>query len=133
MTDEVIFVKELVLERARYAGRGYMEYCTSNIVRCTDDATLETMDPVTVRHAVPIHRICHSGKPDVYVAYSEEVSGILGLPYDAMKEAMDAMNSRYNDLADRHDKATLQLRLVRGMTFMQRLKFLLTGNMGEEK
>lgn len=41
----------------------------------------------------PIIRFCESNKPDLFVAYSEEVEQLIGIPFKVMNESLMAANT----------------------------------------
>jgi len=118
-----------VEEVPRLSGSDYVEYIThggspAHASRVTaSDHVLLTERYYT--HVVPITQICFAdGRPDLYVAYSEEVETLIGVPVRAMKKRAEveeesaAVNAaKFNILLD-------TARELVGLGFWDRLRFL---------
>ena len=84
----------------------------------SDYKVLDLTETVQTRVATVFH-ICAIGKKDVYVAYSEEVERLLGIPIRCIvkeKTVAVAESNRYQS----------RLRMISGMSTWKRLVFLFT-------
>ena len=113
---EAILVTGLVTQRVMR--RDFATYHTCGSVRpliASDGQLLETMEEVTVQQQiVPITQFCFgNGNPNLYVAYTEEVEQLLGIPFRIIlreKADAEAENRRLRGLtAWQHIKAAYNI------------------------
>jgi len=89
----VKFIKSLNIESANLMGRDELSYSTFNVTPVRD-LLLETNEPIR-DHRVAIHQVSQiidGARCDDFIAYSEEVQKLLGMPFDLMKQQIDSLN-----------------------------------------
>lgn len=86
----------------------------------SDGMLLETQQEVNQLIA-PVLHICHVGEADTYVAWSEQVEELFGIPIRTIiREHEDELARLHDEL----DQTHLQLTWWRSLPFLRRLKFL---------
>jgi len=94
-----IFIEDLIVKKVM--ATDYYEYHPHTVpeftARC-EDIILESFDETEAfkRKIVPINRICSSTKPDLYIAYSEEVEELLGVPIRAILDKAEAIQQKHS-------------------------------------
>lgn len=136
----VDFITSLNVEEVpKLSSADYIQYITrggkpDDASRVTaSDAVLLTERYYT--HIVPVNQICFSdGRPDTYVAYSEEVERLIGVPVRVIKKQAEAAEDnaqvarRAAFLAEEEaDRWRLEYYKIYNWGFWQRLRFAFTG------
>lgn len=136
----VDFITSLNVEKVpKLSSADYIQYITrggkpDDASRVTaSDAVLLTERYYT--HIVPVNQICFSdGRPDTYVAYSEEVERLIGVPVRVIKKQAEAAEDnaqvarRAAFLAEEEaDRWRLEYYKIYNWGFWQRLRFAFTG------
>lgn len=88
---------------------------------------LHEYENVPIKHVVPIHRFCQSGKPDTYIAYSHEIEELLGLPIRAMQALESQIETQrivHSRLESKYVTYRKKLDVMWNMTLWDRIKFL---------
>jgi hypothetical protein len=82
----------------------------------SDGAMSEPFEEMTVtEQVVPITHLCQPGKPDLYIAYSEEVEELIGMPFRTiLREKNQAQAALQTALNTVHE--------LRSMTAWQHIK-----------
>lgn len=96
----VAFVSGLVVEKVPHFGKDDVDYFTSAHPMRLDDGSGLGMSSkyLPAKRTVPIFEMFGVGKIDAYVAYSEEVETLLGIPIRALVAERDMhkhQSSRY--------------------------------------
>lgn len=131
----VNFVSGLVVEKVPHLGKDDMDYNTVSFPAQLDDGTLLGLSTGVQKYTrtVPIFHMCGLGKADTYVAYSEEMEQLLGIPIRALVEERDMhkhQSSRYFyekrlEYAERL-RLHARLRRLQEWTVWQRIRFVFT-------
>lgn len=91
-----------------------------------DRIELHTMDSLFSEiesHVVPVSRVCRTGHPDLFIAYSPQVEEKLGVPIRAILREAEASRLAWNSARDH--MLRLQNRITEAR-FLDRLKYLFT-------
>ena len=135
----VTFVSGLKCEQVLHTGAEEYTYRTVVNPLASGDGVLGLSHPAHDTHrAVPITRLCEAGKADVYVAWSEEVEALLGIPMRALHEQIRRLTEAIEYLNFVKEKTALQhqtaiaahVRTIRNMSecgFWSRLRFAING------
>ena len=96
--------------RIVYCGQDVRYYTTGPLdyPLMASDGEISTEKMTVPEKIVPITQFCRPGKPDVYIAYSEEVEELLGVPIRCILKENDA--------------AIAQAAALRSMTAWQHIK-----------
>ena len=124
---EVKFIRGLVVENAIiHSSLDSMRYFTTTGSKACKDVFgapvyLQTEGPKVEAKVAPLH--CFNkgrGGDDIYIAYTEEVEDLLHIPFKLLKEEVDRCRAEI-------DLSTHRLEEIKNATFLQRLRFLVTG------
>lgn len=77
------------------------------------------------KHLVPITRFCHTGKPDLYVAYTEYLEEVLGIPIRTIIKEKDEWLGACQSARKEAERWKARYSAINCMTLWQRLKFLI--------
>ena len=69
-------------------------------------------------------QFCHTGKPDVFIAYSEEVEELLGIPVRCMQKELETLRASLSSATYNEKKAKDKLLKFQSMSRWERFKFL---------
>lgn len=126
----VDFITSLNVEKVpKLSSADYIQYITrggkpDDASRVTaSDAVLLTERYYT--HIVPVNQICFSdGRPDTYVAYSEEVERLIGVPVRVIKKQAEAAADLAADASTKFNILLDTARELVGLGFLDRVRFL---------
>ncbi len=79
----------------------------------------------TKKHLVPITRLCCMGKPDLYVAYTEYLEEVLGIPIRTIIKDKEEYQVAWREQKEETIKWRIRFLNVKDMPFLKRLKFLI--------
>lgn len=131
----VTFISGLKIEKVPHFGRDELDYHL--LIHCTrtDDGAVLGMSkemPLDTR-TVPITELCGLGRDDVYIAYSEEVEKLLGIPIRTLVADLVTRKRLISEFIEEKRRiyieshyAQSQLRLLRTANLWQRIKFVFT-------
>ena len=99
---EATFVRGLVIERVRMVNRDELRYqMWDRLPSVASDGTLLLTEDTGQERIIPITEFCYgNGKPTVYLAYSEEVESLLGLPFRVILKEKEQAIAERNRLLD---------------------------------
>ncbi len=110
------------------SGQEYVEYVVHHgvlpVTHVQDSDSVLLTGSVQSR-AVPVSRVCFSDeRPDLYVAYSEEVERLLGAPIRAIRERAAAAEAKAADNATKFSILLDAARELANLGWRDRLRFL---------
>lgn len=79
----------------------------------------------TKKHLVPITRFCFTGKPDLYVAYTEYLEEVLGIPIRIILKEKEESLGAYQGARKEAERWKGRYSAINCMTLWQRFKFLI--------
>jgi hypothetical protein len=130
---EAKLVRGLVVERVLDEDPDKLEYSYYDHVSFATDGkvVLHPKSQKEIRKGVPVIELCNYGKHNVYVAYSDEVEELIGVPIRTiMKELVDSRKLVERLIGEHGANSINRNRLegvitqVRGMGLWGRIKFL---------
>lgn len=134
----VNFVSGLRVEEVPHVGKQDMEYFSlSNPVLLDDGTALgASFSTAYERRIVPIIQMCGLGAENVFVAYSDEVEELLGIPIRTLVAERDNFKRNANQYRLRYNHEYAMSRLSYGKLlrinawgFWRRLKFAFNGEL----
>jgi hypothetical protein len=127
---KVLFIRDLVVEEVHIADVHEYAYYgrTTQPVLFGHDA-VAVSEVVCDKKIVPFNQICQEGKPDLFIAYSEEVEELLGQPIRAIKAQADYAQKQATNAVARYHRNLRYLNDLKS-SFWRRLNFLF-GSYGE--
>ena len=122
------FISRLVVEDVQVVSdRDYIEYYQHQPacpIKWSDTVMLLEHEQTVKRLVAPINHISGTGRKDVFIAYSEEVEELLGIPIRAILKRVEVAESATKQERDIARKALWNLHLFETMGFIDRLFFL---------
>lgn len=127
MRKKVILVDVRVTEVQAYSLEHYEYYYHKGGAAILDPVEGPMICPEVKieKHLVPITRFCHTGKPDLYVAYTKYLEEVLGIPIRTIINEKDEWLRAYQGARSEADNWGSRYSAINCMTVWQRLKFLI--------
>jgi len=95
-------------------------------VHISEDRVVEVAVDSGVR-VVPIHRICHSARKDLYIAYSQEVQELLEIPINSITAELRSMTHERDQASNLHANLVHTVDQCTQLSFIDRLQHLILG------
>lgn len=134
----VKFIKSLNIEEVpAYCGDEVQYMRMTGTVQPIDHDEFADFGVTEKIHAAPVHHFSRSfsggncfnpnkvERVDAFIAYSQEVQELLGMPFDALKEENERLSDRCSSLENANASKASALHKIETLSFIGRLKFVL--------